>query len=113
MFPKVETLEVHLATGFQNIIYDSTHFPPELREKINKHLDTACNDERKDGETEEQFIYKTRKKAFGDFKKELWGLPEDIKVQIMKELEDRFSLMFHKLNVTDTVKLVAKFIKAR
>lgn len=113
MFPKVETLEVHLATGFQNIIYDSAHFPPELREKINKHLDTACNDERKDGETEEQFIYKTRKKAFGDFKKELWGLPEDIKVQIMKELEDRFSLMFHKLNVTHTAKLVAKFVKAR
>ncbi|HTY82536.1 MAG TPA: class II fructose-bisphosphate aldolase [Dehalococcoidales bacterium] len=112
MFPKVEALEVHLATGFQNIIYDSTHFPQDLRDKINKHLDTVCNDERKQGETEEQFIYKTRKKAFGDFKKELWGLPEDIMTQIMKELQERFSLMFHKLNVTDTVKLVGKYIKS-
>jgi fructose/tagatose bisphosphate aldolase len=113
MFPKMETLEVHLATGFQNIIYDSSHFPPELREKINKHLDAACKNERKEGETEEQFIYKTRKKAFGDFKKELWGLPVDVKDQIMKELEDRFSLIFHRLNVTNTDKLIAKYIKIR
>ena len=28
MFPKVDTVEVHLATGFQNIIYDSPNFPP-------------------------------------------------------------------------------------
>ena len=110
MFPKVDTLEVHLATGFQNIIYDSSHFPKELLERINRHLDTACNDERKTGETEEQFLYKTRKKAFGDFKKELWRLPEDINRQIMQELEERFSLIFHKLNVTNTVKLVDKHI---
>ncbi len=30
MFPQVDTVEVHLATGFQNIIYDSPHFPPDL-----------------------------------------------------------------------------------
>lgn len=111
MFPKVETLEVHLATGFQNIIYDSSHFPKDLLEQINRHLDVACNDERKTGETEEQFLYKTRKKAFGDFKKELWGLPENINRQIMQELEERFLLMFRKLNVTNTVKLVDKNIK--
>jgi fructose/tagatose bisphosphate aldolase len=111
MFPKVETLEVHLATGFQNIIYDSAHFPKELLERINRHLDIACKDERKEGETEEQFLYKTRKKAFGDFKKELWRLPEDIRQQIMQELESRFSLIFHKLNVTGTTKFVTEYIK--
>ena len=64
---------MHLATGFQNIIYDSTSFPRSCCDKINQYLDTTCNDERKDRRDEEQFHYNTRKKAFGDFKKELWG----------------------------------------
>jgi fructose-bisphosphate aldolase class II len=111
MFPKVETVEVHLATGFQNIIYDSSYFPKDLLERINRHLDVNCSNERKDGETEEQFLYKTRKKAFGDFKKDLWRLPETSNRKIMQELEERFTLIFHKLNVTNTVDPVQKYVK--
>ena len=37
-FPRVGTAEVHLATGFQNIIYDSKLFPRELLKQINKKL---------------------------------------------------------------------------
>ncbi len=110
MFPRVETVEVHLATGFQNIIYDSPHFPKDLTEEIHKRITDKYNDERKAGDTEEQFIYKTRKKAFGDFKKETWHLPEPNQSEIMKELENRFSLMFHKLNVANTVDLVNKYV---
>jgi fructose/tagatose bisphosphate aldolase len=111
MFPQAGTLEVHLATGFQNIIYDSPHFPREMLDTINKHLDVRYDDERKQGETEEQFRYKTRKKAFGDFKKELWHMPQKNLNEIMGELEERFSLIFRKLNVTDTISLVQKYIK--
>ena len=77
LFPQVGTAEVHLATGFQNIIYDSPYFPKELLNEINKHLLDNYMSERKQGETEQQFLYKTRKKAFGDFKKEMWSLPEE------------------------------------
>ncbi|GAG24005.1 unnamed protein product, partial [marine sediment metagenome] len=77
LFPEVGTAEVHLATGFQNIIYDSPYFPPELMQTINRHLLQQYSDERKSGDTEEQFLYKTRKKAFGDFKKETWDIPSD------------------------------------
>ena len=38
MFPKVDTVEVHLATGFQNILYDSPNFPPDLLAEIHHHL---------------------------------------------------------------------------
>jgi fructose/tagatose bisphosphate aldolase len=110
LFPKVGTTEVHLATGFQNIIYDSTYFPKELLNEIHKHLFNNYISERKQGETEQQFLYKTRKKAFGDFKKELWSLPEENLEKIGKTLEDRFSLLFHELNVVETVGLVGKFI---
>jgi fructose/tagatose bisphosphate aldolase len=112
MFPKVDTVEVHLATGFQNIIYDSPHFPAELTAAIRQHLDAHYADERKSGETEEQFIYKTRKKALGDFKAETWHLPAASLAAIMKELEERFSLIFGKLNVVDSVALVAEHTPA-
>jgi fructose/tagatose bisphosphate aldolase len=109
-FPKCDTLEVHLATGFQNIIYDSAYFPGDLRASINRFCDEHYQNERKAGETEEQFIYKTRKRAFGDFKKELWHLPPKVNRKIMAELEERFSLMFHKLNVVNTTGLIKKHV---
>ena len=110
-FPEAGTLEVHLATGFQNIIYDSPHFPKDLLNEINKKLAEKYAKDRKEGETEEQFLYQTRKKAFGDFKKEMWNLPESTLVAIGAELEDRFSLLFQKLNVVNTTGLVKKYIK--
>jgi fructose/tagatose bisphosphate aldolase len=110
MFPKVEAIEVHLATGFQNIVYDSPNFPGELTEKVHRYLDVNAANEKKEGETKEQFYYNTRKKAFGEFKQELWGLPEPNLRAIMTELEDRFSLIFHKLNVIDSDKLIRKYI---
>jgi fructose/tagatose bisphosphate aldolase len=110
LFPETGTVEVHLATGFQNIIYDSPHFPQGLMEKINTHLLEQYSDERKSGDTEEQFLYKTRKKAFGDFKKEMWGMPADNLKKIGEALEERFSYLFQKLNVVDTIELVKKYV---
>jgi len=110
MFPQAGTAEVHLATGFQNLIYDSSYFPKELLNEIYKHLLEKYSSERKLGETDEQFLYKTRKKAFGDFKKEMWSLPEENLIGIRKTLEDRFSLLFRRLNVIETVDLVSRFV---
>jgi fructose/tagatose bisphosphate aldolase len=110
MFPDVNTVEVHLATGFQNIIYDSPHFPGDLLKTIHKHLDANYDNERSPGDTEDQFLYKSRKKAFGDFKKETWNLPESNMNEIMTELEERFSLLYHKLNVVNTTDLIGKYI---
>lgn len=109
-FPRVGTAEVHLATGFQNIIYDSPHFPKELLHGIYRHLSEKYVAERRQGETEEQFLYKTRKRAFGDFKKEMWSLPEANLRGIGEELESRFSLLFQKLNVVGTRGLVGRFV---
>jgi fructose/tagatose bisphosphate aldolase len=108
-FPQVGTGEVHLATGFQNIIYESKYFPRELLDRINRHLSDKYTNERKQGETEEQFLYKTRKKAFGDFKVEMWNIPESNLKGIREELESRFSLLFQKLNVIGTRDLVSRF----
>jgi len=109
-FPEVGTLEVHLATGFQNIIYESPHFPRGLLNVIYRHLWDKYSAERKQGETEEQFLYKTRKKAFGDFKEEMWSLAEENLNGVRETLEERFSLLFQKLNVVETEDLISRFV---
>jgi fructose/tagatose bisphosphate aldolase len=110
-FPITGTAEIHLATGFQNMIYDSKHMPGTLRDRIYQYIKTDLISEKKDSDTEEQFIYKTRKKGFGPFKKELWTLPKDALQAIGKELENQFSFLFNKLNVVNTVAVVTQFIK--
>ena len=110
-FPETETAEVHLATGFQNIIYESKHFPRELREKIHTWLKKNCAADRKEGMSDEQFIYKTRKKGFGPFKSELMNLPEEVRGNIGRELEEKFTFLFQKLNAVDTRALVNRYVK--
>ncbi|MFA6078619.1 MAG: class II fructose-bisphosphate aldolase [Candidatus Omnitrophota bacterium] len=109
-FPEVGTAEVHLATEFQNMVYDSPHFPAELKARIYDWLRQTQGAERKAGDTEEQFIYKARKKALGQFKKDIMGLPSETRDLIAKELEAKFEFLFGKLNVKDTKALTAKYI---
>ena len=106
-FPKVGTSEIHLATGFQNIIYD--HLPKDLRDKMYEYLKEEFKDSWK-GVTEEQFIYKMRKRAFGPFKKRLWTLPQEIKNKILDALEKRFEFLFERLNVFNTRPYVEEYI---
>ncbi len=113
LFPQVGTLEVHLATGFQNIIYDSPYFPKELLNKMYGYITEKYSNEWKAGDTQEQFLYKTRKKAWGGFKRETWHLPEENLKEITGALENQFSLIFQCLNATDTVELVNKFVVNR
>jgi hypothetical protein len=110
LFPQADTLEVHLATGFQNIIFDSPYFPKELLDRIYRHLRDKYTSEMKQGDTSEQSLYKTRKRAFGDFKKELWNLSGENLRGIGNTLEGRFSLLFRKLKVAGTVDLVSRFV---
>lgn len=111
MFPETGTSEVHLATGFQNIMYDSTALPAEFRNEVYDFIRKEYAKERKEGQTEEQFIYSTRKKGFGQLKKKWWDLPSSVKEPMMKELEAKFALLFDKLRVTDTVDIVKKTVK--
>jgi len=111
MFPETGTSEVHLATGFQNIMYDNKALPPEFREEVYAFIKQEYAKERKEGQTEEQFIYSTRKKGFGPLKKKWWDLPPGVKKPVMKELGAKFELLFNKLKVTDTVDIVKKTIK--
>lgn len=111
-FPQCETAEVHLATEFQNMIYESKHFPADLRKKIYEWLKVNAANETKQGETEEQFLYKTRKKALGPFKKEIMSLPRETREAIAAEVEAKFDFLFKQLNVVNKRDLVNKYVRA-
>ncbi len=112
-FTECETAEVHLATEFQNMIYDSKHFPLELKEKIYCWLKVNAVSERKEGETDEQFFYKTRKKALGPFKRDIMGLADSVRDAIALEIEARFEFLFKQLNVINKKELVDKYVSLK
>jgi len=110
-FPQVGTAEIHLATGFQNMIYDHPIFPVALKQEIYAYLRETCAKEWKEGQTEEQFFYKTRKKGFGPFKERFWNLDPEIREVIGKALEEKFAFLFKKLRVEGTREVVAQKVK--
>lgn len=111
-FPEVETAEIHLATGFQNLLFEHPRLPADLREQMYEHCRTEHAGERKASDTDEQFIYKTRKKALGVFKRQLWELPEEARAPIRDTLREQFASLFRKLRVNDTADVVARFVRA-
>jgi len=111
-FPRVGACEIHLATDFQNMVYDHPRFPADLKSEMYAWLAEHAAEERKPKDTEEQFIYKARKKALGPFKKRLWSLPEEVRRAIGQTLEERFAFLMKQLRVNETAGVVAKFVKA-
>jgi len=109
-FPETDTAEVHLATEFQNMIYESKHFPEGLKTRIYEWLKVNAASEKKEGETEEQFFYKTRKKALGPFKKEIMGLAQQLRDAIASEIENKFEFLFKQLNAVNNKEMVDKYV---
>ncbi|BBO17199.1 aldolase [Candidatus Brocadia pituitae] len=112
-FPETGTAEVHLATEFQNMIYENKVFPQDFKKEIYDFLKNHPDIKKdwKEGDTEDQFIYKVRKNGFGPFKERFWNLPADVKQKIGEELEAKFDFLFKKLNVVHSKEIIHKTIK--
>jgi fructose-bisphosphate aldolase, class II len=108
-FPRRETCEIHLATNFQTMLYDA--LPASLRNEIYEWLRENAKDERKEKDSDEQFFYKTRKKALGPFKRQIWDIPAEAKAQLGALYDRKFAFLFEQLAIGDTAKHVAKYVK--
>src|SRR5687767_7586315 len=108
-FPRTETAEIHLATNFQTMLFDN--ISDALRTEVYEWLRQNASDERKASDTDEQFFYKTRKKALGPFKKRFWDLPADVKARLARAYEEKFSFLFTQLAVVNTRDVVDRFVK--
>ncbi|HET9457405.1 MAG TPA: class II fructose-bisphosphate aldolase [Candidatus Limnocylindrales bacterium] len=108
-FPAVETAEIHLATGFQNTLYEHPAFPKELHEAIEGWCFENAEDERKDDQTDQQFVYTTRKKAIGPFKRELWDL--DAKEEILAAQRRKIAFLYTELGVNGSMEMIDRYIR--
>ena len=108
-FVASEAVEVHLATNFQNILFE--HLPDQLRAEMYAHLDQTQGASRKAGQTDDQFYYKTRKYAIGPFKTQLWNLPEDKKVHIRLAWQRQFEMLFDSLAISGTRDFVEQTVE--
>jgi len=108
-FPGTETAEIHLATNFQTMLYD--RLPEGLRSEIYEWLSVNARDERKPSDSDEQFFYKTRKKALGPFKKRFWELDYTVKAELAAAYDSKFEFLFTQLGISNTAKVVAQHIK--
>ncbi|MGD0485161.1 MAG: aldolase, partial [Gemmatimonadales bacterium] len=110
-FPAIETAEIHLATAFQNLLFDHEALPTAFRAKLYDWLREHAAGERKAGQTDEQFFYTARKKAIGPFKREWWDLPEGVRGVLGAALEKQFTFLFEALRVGGTAALVAQHVR--
>jgi fructose/tagatose bisphosphate aldolase len=108
-FPRTGTCEIHLATNFQNMLYDGV--PATLRDEIYGWLRENARDERKASDTDEQFFYKTRKKALGPFKRALWSLTDEVSGPLAKSYDAKFEFLFTQLGIAGTKQVVARTVK--
>ncbi len=109
-FVEAGTLEIHLATGFQNIVFQT--MPEKLKQEMHAWTKEHLQKEREDTWSDEQFVYKTRKKSLGPFKKQLWELPESEKKPIIDALSTQFELLFGKLHIFETKDVMSTYMQS-
>ena len=107
-FRDVETAEIHLATGFQNLLYEHPAFPRALHEEIEQWCFANALDERKPDQTDQQFVYTTRKKALGPMKRQLWDL--ETKDEILVAQAQKIAFLFHELGVESSLDMVHRYV---
>jgi fructose/tagatose bisphosphate aldolase len=109
-FPKAGACEIHLATDFQNMVYEHSSFPAALKEAMYTWTREHAAEERKPTDTDQQFLYKGRKKAIGPFKRQLWNLEPAVRDAIGASLQERFSFLMSKLKIGGTGKDVSRHV---
>ena len=108
-FPATGCAEIHLATGFQNALFEHPAFPAEMHKEIEAWVFANCQDERKPDQTDSQFVYTGRKKAIGPFKRQLWDLPT--KDVILASQAAKVDFLFKQLGTPGSRALVEKYVK--
>lgn len=107
-FVEYETVEIHLATGFQDITMD--HMPDDLINTLYDWVRENCAGERKPEQTEIQFLLASRKKCWGPNKEIVWRMDQRARGRAAEALEEKFAFLFQQLNLVDTKDLVDRLV---
>ncbi|HTU01544.1 MAG TPA: class II fructose-bisphosphate aldolase [Candidatus Sulfotelmatobacter sp.] len=107
-FPETGTVEIHLALGFNNLIFDHPRLPQVVKDEIREYVHAHHAGEKKPDQTEAQFLYTTRKKVWAGMKERFWNLPAEVEEPVTASLEAMFAEMFERLRVGKTGELVER-----
>ena len=107
-FRESEAVEVHLATNFQNMMFD--RLPRDLKAEMYAYLDEKNASDRKADMTDDQFYYKTRKNVIGPFKPQLWKMPAEYRDEIRQAWEEQFGKLFSLLGLAGTRRYVEQAV---
>jgi len=105
-FPKNDCVEIHLATGFQQAIFNHPRFPEELREKQARWVEEHRPPEWKAGATTAQNFEKAVKRTWGALKRDFDALPAETVDPIMGTLEEKYAAVMERLGIRGTKTLV-------
>lgn len=108
-FVQHQTLEIHLATGLQNIFFDS--LPSDLRDEMYAWVRETQNELKDKNWTDEQFIYKTRKISLGAFKQVLWDMEKDEKDIYLQNFSSYVEDVFTRLNLPGSLPVISSYVK--
>lgn len=110
-FPARGAIEIHLSTGWQNMIMDHPYFPQDLKKEMYEWLDKEKPSEKRESEKDAQFYYRTRKYTWGEFKNKLDQTSEEFKLTIKNEMKKRCVQLFKDLRVVGTREVVDRYVK--
>ncbi|MEX2540845.1 MAG: class II fructose-bisphosphate aldolase [Trueperaceae bacterium] len=102
--PDAGVIEVHLATGIQNLVFEHGALPREFTDRINRELDSTAEIRPDDGGesashaesghydapgelSERQRFVMNRWKAWGRYKRELWTLESGVQASLGEAME--------------------------
>jgi fructose/tagatose bisphosphate aldolase len=109
-FPEVEAAEVHLATVFQNLVFDHPSFPAELRREIEAYALEHLAADRKPRESDAQFLHGARRKLWKPFKEALRDLDTKDRDAIVRTLTERFTELLRALGTANLHRSVARAV---
>src|SRR5262249_38192431 len=104
-FPRRGACEIHLATEFQNMIFDHPGFPADLKKSVYDELRVSEAADREPPHTDRQPFYQVRKKALGAGRQDVGGLQGEFRKALGAKLEERFTFLLTQLAVQGTRKL--------
>ena len=81
----------------------------KLHDKIRDWCFENALDERKPDQSDEQFVYTTRKKAIGPFKRELWDLSS--RDEILAAQRRKFAFLFTEPGVNGSREMIDAYIR--
>ena len=112
-FPRIETCEIHLATNFQNIVFDHPKLPAELRKR---DVRLAGRERRRasarTATPRSSSTTRRGRRPSGRSRTSAGRWPQDVRDAIAADLERTFRFLFEQLNVNGTETLIDRFIHA-